>query len=169
MTFALGGWTFWWGRSACRFVTSPLVRLQEYTFTTLQYAHPAVMSTVLTFVTMSIGAAQGGFRDRKAPLAAHIAVGALSCATVSLSNFSLLYLNFGTQIIFKSSKVVPVMVVGSIVWGKRFSWLQYASALVMVVGLVMVRPFCLDARKGGRVQHLCSLLHDMAPTVVPGV
>jgi adenosine 3'-phospho 5'-phosphosulfate transporter B3 len=96
------------------------------------------MSAILTFVTMCIGALQGGFRDRKAPLKSHLAVGALSCATVSLSNISLMYLNFATQVIFKSSKVIPVMIVGTVVWRKTFTRLQYCSALILVAGLVMV-------------------------------
>jgi adenosine 3'-phospho 5'-phosphosulfate transporter B3 len=61
-----------------------------------------------------------------------------SSATVSLSNMSLLYLNFATQVIFKSSKVIPVMVVGALVWRKSFSCMHYFSAVVLIAGLVLV-------------------------------
>ena len=60
------------------------------------------------------------------------------CAS-SLSNYSLLYLNYATQVIFKSSKVIPVMVVGSLVWRKRFTAGQYLAAAILVVGLATVR------------------------------
>jgi hypothetical protein len=50
-----------------------------------------------------------------------------------------MYLNYATQVIFKSSKVIPVMIMGAIVWRKRFSAQQYLAALILVVGLVTVR------------------------------
>lgn len=64
-----------------------------------------------------------------------------SFGTIYLSNLSLLYLNYATQVIFKSSKVIPVMLVGAVVWHKRYSGAQYASVLLVVVGLATVRVF----------------------------
>jgi adenosine 3'-phospho 5'-phosphosulfate transporter B3 len=61
-----------------------------------------------------------------------------SFATIYLSNLSLLYLNYATQVIFKSSKVIPVMIVGSLVWHKRYSLAQYGSVILVVIGLATV-------------------------------
>ena len=51
--------------------------VQETIFIALKFTHPAVMSLFQAFVTMVIGAVGGGFRDRKAPIRSHVAVGAL--------------------------------------------------------------------------------------------
>ncbi len=51
--------------------------VQEITFKKLDYQHPTVMSFLIAFVSMGIGAAGGGFRDRKAPLRSNAAVGIL--------------------------------------------------------------------------------------------
>lgn len=41
----------------------------------------------------------------------------LTIATMGLSNASLGYLNYPTQVIFKSSKLIPVMIGGIIIQG----------------------------------------------------
>jgi drug/metabolite transporter (DMT)-like permease len=64
-----------------------------------------------------------------------------SFATIYLSNLSLLYLNYATQVIFKSSKVIPVMIVGSLVWHKRYSLAQYGSVILVVIGLATVGTY----------------------------
>jgi hypothetical protein len=78
--------------------------LQEYAFFRLKFTHPTLMSFAIPFVSFVFGALGGGLRDRKGSLKLHVVVGLLSCATVSFSNMSLMYLNYPTQIICKSSK-----------------------------------------------------------------
>ena len=53
---------------------------QEVTFKQLEYQHPTVMSFLIAFVSMCIGAAGGGFRGRRAPIRSHASVGLLRCA-----------------------------------------------------------------------------------------
>ena len=60
-----------------------------------------------------------------------------SLLPAGLANYSLVYLNFTTQVIFKSSKVIPVMVVGALVWKKKYNFAQYGSALLLIVGLIL--------------------------------
>lgn len=72
-----------------------------------------------------------------APMRLHAAVGILSMTTIGLSNLSLLYLNYPTQLLFKSSKVLPVML-GSVLVNRAKFWAsEYAAALSLAVGLVV--------------------------------
>jgi solute carrier family 35 (adenosine 3'-phospho 5'-phosphosulfate transporter), member B3 len=56
---------------------------------------------------------------RKAPLSRYALIGFLSVATVGLSNVACQYLNYPTQVLFKSCKTIPVMLVGVCYLGKR--------------------------------------------------
>ena len=50
------------------------------------------------------------------------------------------YLNYSTRIVFKSSKVVPTMILGTVLQGRRYSAPEYAAAALLVVGVSL---FCL--------------------------
>ena len=55
-----------------------------------------------------------------------------------LTNWSLLYLDYATRIMFKSSKVLPVMFFGSIVQNnKHYSLAEYTSGGLLVVGVAL--------------------------------
>lgn len=56
---------------------------------------------------------------------------------MSLSNLALSYLNYPTQLIFKSCKLIPVMIGSIIILGKRYGFLDYVAAIVMCIGLTM--------------------------------
>jgi hypothetical protein len=49
-------------------------------------------------------------------------------------------LNYSTRIVFKSSKVVPTMILGTVLQGRRYSWSEYAAAALLVAGVSL---FCL--------------------------
>jgi adenosine 3'-phospho 5'-phosphosulfate transporter B3 len=55
---------------------------------------------------------------------------------MGLSNTSLGYLNYPTQVIFKSCKLIPVMIGGVLIQGKTYGLLDLVSVLSMSVGLV---------------------------------
>ena len=52
-----------------------------------------------------------------------------------LTNAALKHVNFATKLVFKSCKVLPVMLGGVLVLGKRYSAIEYACAIAMVAGL----------------------------------
>jgi adenosine 3'-phospho 5'-phosphosulfate transporter B3 len=60
----------------------------------------------------------------------------LQVATLALSNVSLEYLNVPTQMMFKSCKLLPVIVVKQICFHRRSSLTQYISAILLMAGLV---------------------------------
>lgn len=71
------------------------------------------------------------------PLAKFAAIAALSVATMGLSNTACEHLNYPTQLLFKSAKLVPVMLVGVVWLGKRYTALDYAAVVMLSVGLAM--------------------------------
>jgi adenosine 3'-phospho 5'-phosphosulfate transporter B3 len=64
---------------------------------------------------------------------------ALMVAGVGLGNQSLNYLNFPTKILFKSSKLLFAMIVGSwIIIKRRYNLLDYTASILLVMGLVIL-------------------------------
>jgi hypothetical protein len=127
----------------------------------------AIISSALSLVHRNLlfRAAAAASLTRSSERHREIFMSLCSCrsfGTISLSNFSLLYLNYATQVIFKSSKVIPVMVVGAIVWRKRFTLEQYAAAAVLVVGLVTVSALPRSPPSGRveRTAHIDSLFRS---------
>ncbi|CAE1250918.1 SLC35B3 [Acanthosepion pharaonis] len=74
---------------------------------------------------------------RKAPLSTYAILAFLSVATIGLSNSSMGYLNFPTQQIFKSCKLIPVMIGGILIQGKRYGLLDVTACLSMCLGLAI--------------------------------
>ncbi|KAJ8716274.1 hypothetical protein PYW08_013559 [Mythimna loreyi] len=74
---------------------------------------------------------------RKVPLRTYALLAALTLGTMSLSNLALSYLNYPTQLIFKSCKLIPVMIGSIIIMHKRYGFLDYVAAVVMCIGLTM--------------------------------
>ncbi|EDW18337.2 LOW QUALITY PROTEIN: uncharacterized protein Dmoj_GI12140 [Drosophila mojavensis] len=72
---------------------------------------------------------------RSIPLQTYIVLAALTLGTMGLSNSSLGYLNYPTQVIFKCCKLIPVLVGSIIIQGKRYGPLDFAAATAMCVGL----------------------------------
>eukprot|EP00455_Lapot_gusevi_P018733 TRINITY_DN2026_c0_g1_i4.p1 TRINITY_DN2026_c0_g1~~TRINITY_DN2026_c0_g1_i4.p1 ORF type:complete len:415 (+),score=93.50 TRINITY_DN2026_c0_g1_i4:56-1300(+) len=75
--------------------------------------------------------------ERKAPLKAHALIGFLSVSTMGLSNVACQYLNYPTQVMFKSCKLIPVMIMGVVFLGKRYSRLDYLAMVSLTMGMVI--------------------------------
>ena len=54
-----------------------------------------------------------------------------------MTNWSLLYLDYSTRIVFKSCKVLPVMFLGGIIQKKHYSMAEYLSGGLLVVGITL--------------------------------
>lgn len=61
---------------------------------------------------------------------------ALSVGTIGFSNFSLKYLNYPTQVIFKSCKLIPVMIGGILIQKKQYRIIDYVASGLMCLGLI---------------------------------
>lgn len=58
-------------------------------------------------------------------------------ATMGLSNASVGYLNYPTQVIFKCCKLIPVLIGGIIIQGKKFNFYDTSAACLMSLGLIL--------------------------------
>lgn len=56
-------------------------------------------------------------------------------AAMFCSNFALQYINYPTQVLGKSCKMIPTMLSGVILYGKRYSTRQYIEVLAITAGL----------------------------------
>jgi len=76
-------------------------------------------------------------RGRVAPLSAYPLLTGCLMTSSSLSNTALNYINFPTKVVFRSCKLIPTMVVASVLHRKVFSLAEYACAVAVCAGLVM--------------------------------
>ncbi|XP_026325113.1 adenosine 3'-phospho 5'-phosphosulfate transporter 2 [Hyposmocoma kahamanoa] len=74
---------------------------------------------------------------RTVPLHTYALLAALTLGTMCFSNLALSYLNYPTQLIFKSCKLIPVMVGSIIIMQKKYGFLDYIAAIIMCIGLTM--------------------------------
>ncbi|OCT76432.1 hypothetical protein XELAEV_18031632mg [Xenopus laevis] len=75
-------------------------------------------------------------KRRRIPAKTYMIIAFLTVATMGLSNTSLGYLNYPTQVIFKCCKLIPVMIGGIFIQGKRYNVADVAAAVCMSLGLI---------------------------------
>ncbi|KAL8600741.1 hypothetical protein ACOMHN_057329 [Nucella lapillus] len=76
-------------------------------------------------------------KSRKIPMKTYLLLAFLTVATMGLSNTSVGYLNYPTQVIFKCCKLIPVLIGGILIQGKRFSMYDVSACLCMSIGLIL--------------------------------
>jgi solute carrier family 35 (adenosine 3'-phospho 5'-phosphosulfate transporter), member B3 len=74
---------------------------------------------------------------RKAPLSAFPLLTVCLLSSSALSNMSLNYINFPTKVVFRSCKLIPTMLIASVLHKKIFTSIEYACAIAACAGLVM--------------------------------
>jgi len=74
---------------------------------------------------------------RKAPLKKYIVLSLLNFIGIYFSNWSLIYLSYVTRIIFKSSKLLPVVLTSIFFVGRKYSKLEYLSIFILIVSIVL--------------------------------
>lgn len=75
-------------------------------------------------------------RGRVAPISAYPLLTACLLASSALSNLSINYINYPTKVIFRSCKLIPTMIIASVVHKKVFSIVEYCCAVAISLGLV---------------------------------
>ena len=58
-------------------------------------------------------------------------------ASSSLSNIALNYINYPTKVVFRSCKLLPTMALATVINKKRFTSVEYLSALAICAGLIL--------------------------------
>mmetsp|Transcript_14874 Transcript_14874/g.28844 ORF Transcript_14874/g.28844 Transcript_14874/m.28844 type:complete len:331 (+) Transcript_14874:184-1176(+) len=113
--------------------------LQERVFLIEGTQHGFVsLLTTLTFALC--GFVEGvvtGDTKRRASLQDYAKLSVFTFGGILFTNWSLTYLNYPVRVLFKSSKVIPVMIVGVFLQGKRFTRAEYLSAMVLVTGITL--------------------------------
>eukprot|EP00761_Pharyngomonas_kirbyi_P012271 gb/GECH01012298.1/.p1 GENE.gb/GECH01012298.1/~~gb/GECH01012298.1/.p1 ORF type:complete len:328 (+),score=43.76 gb/GECH01012298.1/:1-984(+) len=114
----------------------------EYLFTKFDDFRFGIFLTLIQFITYALLSgivrisSTSEKRTRKPPLRGFLLVGIFSVTTMALTNTSLRFVNYPTQVLFKSCKLLPVMIGGMFITGRKYNWKQYTSALMLVGGLV---------------------------------
>ncbi|XP_067107909.1 adenosine 3'-phospho 5'-phosphosulfate transporter 2 isoform X2 [Osmerus mordax] len=75
-------------------------------------------------------------KRRRIPGKTYMIIAFLTVGTMGLSNTSLGYLNYPTQVIFKCCKLIPVMIGGIFIQGKRYNLTDVCAAVCMSLGLI---------------------------------
>lgn len=88
------------------------------------------------------------FDNNVAPLKAFTPC-ALSNTMSSWSQYaSLRYVTFPVQTVFKSSKIIPVMIMGKVLKGAIYPTSQYVEALFITIGVAIFSVFAQEAKEG---------------------
>jgi adenosine 3'-phospho 5'-phosphosulfate transporter B3 len=97
--------------------------------TFIQYAFYTLFTCVQRLASGDSG------QTRVTPISAYVVLAIFSVGTVGLSNASCDYLTFPTQVLFKSSKILPVMLLGTVILRKRYKAVEYFCILLITAGL----------------------------------
>lgn len=74
---------------------------------------------------------------RRIPMRTYLILAALTLGTMGFSNSSLGYLNYPTEVIFKSCKLVPVLIGSVVIQKKKHTFLEFLAAICMCIGLAL--------------------------------
>mmetsp|Transcript_26940 Transcript_26940/g.31337 ORF Transcript_26940/g.31337 Transcript_26940/m.31337 type:complete len:419 (-) Transcript_26940:181-1437(-) len=76
-------------------------------------------------------------KGRKAPLASYSLLTMCLMTSSGCSNMSLNYINFPTKVMFRSSKLIPTMILATIINRHIFKSIEYACAFAISLGLII--------------------------------
>ncbi|KAJ0770066.1 putative UAA transporter [Helianthus annuus] len=113
---------------------------EEYVYNRLQFSYGWYFTFVQGFVYLTLLRVQG-FTPKQMvnPWKMYVKLSAVLMGSHGLTKGSLAYLNYPAQLMFKSTKVLPVMVMGAFIPGLRriYPPREYFSAVLLVVGLIL--------------------------------
>lgn len=113
---------------------------EEYVYNRLQFSYGWYFTFIQGFVYLVLIYFQGFTTKQMVnPWKSYVKLSAVLMGSHGLTKGSLAFLNYPAQIMFKSTKVLPVMVMGAFIPGlrRKYPAHEYISALLLVVGLIM--------------------------------
>jgi adenosine 3'-phospho 5'-phosphosulfate transporter B3 len=114
--------------------------LQEYVYNRLQFSFGWYFTFIQGFVYLFLIYLQG-FTTKHIvnPMRTYVKLSAVLMGSHGLTKGSLAYLNYPAQIMFKSTKVLPVMIMGAFIPGlrRKYPVHEYISAFLLVLGLIL--------------------------------
>lgn len=113
---------------------------EEYVYNRLQFSYGWYFTFVQGFVYIAL-IYLNGFTTKQMvnPWKVYVKLSAVLMGSHGLTKGSLAWLNYPAQIMFKSTKVLPVMIMGAFIPGLRRKYPphEYISAVLLVVGLIL--------------------------------
>ncbi|KAF8401661.1 hypothetical protein HHK36_012607 [Tetracentron sinense] len=113
---------------------------EEYVYNRLQFSYGWYFTFVQGFVYLVLIYLQGFTTKQMVnPWKTYVKLSAVLVGSNGLTKGSLAFLNYPAQLMFKSTKVLPVMVMGAFIPGlrRKYPAHDYVSALLLVVGLIL--------------------------------
>ncbi|KAH7415354.1 hypothetical protein KP509_14G039200 [Ceratopteris richardii] len=113
---------------------------EEFVYNKLQFSYGWYFTFVQSFVYLGLIAWQG-FRPKHMvnPWRTYVNLAGVLMGSSGLTKGSLMFLNYPAQIMFKSTKVLPVMIMGAFIPGlrRKYKLYEYISAIMLVAGLIV--------------------------------
>ncbi|XP_047952272.1 UDP-galactose/UDP-glucose transporter 2-like [Salvia hispanica] len=113
---------------------------EEYVYNRLNFSFGWYFTFVQGFVYLVLIYLQGFTTKQMVnPWRTYVKLSAVLMGSHGLTKGSLAYLNYPAQIMFKSTKVIPVMVMGAFIPGlrRKYPIHEYISAILLVIGLIL--------------------------------
>ena len=118
-------------RPAKGIIKSPIISMDRVESTSLSMeAERASKSEALTPPINSTGTTQ-------APLMTYFALSMIRAIDLGLTNLSMKYLNYPAKTLIKSSRVIFTMLMGIVIWKKKYKSSDYVMVAMLVAGLGM--------------------------------
>ncbi|KAL7609394.1 hypothetical protein Lser_V15G09816 [Lactuca serriola] len=116
------------------------VLLWEYVYNRLKFSYGWYFTFVQSFIYLILIYIQG-FTPKQMvnPWKTYVKLSAVLMGSQGLTKGSLAFLNYPAQLMFKSTKVLPVMITGAFIPGlkRKYPPHEYLSAVLLVVGLIL--------------------------------
>lgn len=110
-----------------------MVKIPDFKFGVMLGYMEVLGVTIFSFIERTFVAKESG---HKAPLKAYPLLTLCLLSSSALSNMSLNYINFPTKVVFRSCKLVPTMIIATIINKRVFSSLEYFCGFAVCAGLV---------------------------------
>lgn len=113
---------------------------EEYVYNRLNFSYGWYFTFIQGFVYLVLIYLQGFTTKQMVnPWKTYVKLSAVLMGSHGLTKGSLAYLNYPAQIMFKSTKVLPVMVMGAFIPGlrRKYPIHEYISAILLVIGLIL--------------------------------
>ncbi|XP_071726738.1 UDP-galactose/UDP-glucose transporter 2-like [Rutidosis leptorrhynchoides] len=113
---------------------------EEYVYNRLQFSYGWYFTFIQGFVYLALLRLQGFTTTKMVnPWKMYVKLSVVLMGSHGLTKGSLAYLNYPAQLMFKSTKVLPVMIMGAFIPGLRRKYppREYFSAVLLVVGLIL--------------------------------
>merc|ERR1711865_755885 len=114
--------------------------LQEMVFRVPDFKFGGFMALITSLTFVACAAMEllmkGNFSKRKGDLKDYVLLSLCTAGGIYFTNWSLTYIDYPMRVMFKSSKLLPVMVMGLFIAKRKHTKAEYGVAALLVLGIV---------------------------------